>query len=160
MNPNFFGLHVCVSIYNVHQSCLQSLSRCGQCVNCAFRAGAPGPMRRSDSCLLLLHGSKLLAELNWHNNTSARPTPAMPAVLPRTIMTGWRTHLHGYFLSLVIVAALHESKGKHSIQISEGMKSRLRQQGKTGTSRASTLSFSLTWKVRQSRSSCERFTVK
>lgn len=88
-------------------------------------------MRHSDSCLLLLFGSKLLAELNWHNNTSARPTLAMPAVLLQTIMRGWRTHLHGYFLSLVIVAALHESKGKHSIQISEGMKSRLRQEGKT-----------------------------
>lgn len=50
---------------------------------------------------------KLLAELKWHNKTLASPTPAMAAVLLQTIIRDCRTHLHGYFLRLVIVAGLH-----------------------------------------------------
>lgn len=76
-----------------------------------------------ESCFLLVFDSKLLAELNWHNQPGPPGYDNDNSVYSRL---QWRrnSHLHGYFLCLVIEASLQETKGIQSFQIAEGTNTR------------------------------------
>ena len=77
-----------------------------------------------ESCLLLVFDSKLLAELNWHNHTGSPDHPATVMTTACGTDRWWRrkSHLHGYFLCLVVEASLQEAKWIQSFQIAEGKK--------------------------------------
>lgn len=62
INPRIKKLILCVCVFtitNVSSQCDAVVSVCELCIH----SGSAGPMRPSDSCLLLLPGSKLHAEL-------------------------------------------------------------------------------------------------